>query len=415
MKPLLFPTAGCVAVVLLFSCAPLYQRLGGDFHGPPSMASEALPESSKSLIRQAWAGLSPGGLLDAHGHLLGLGSGGSGAFVHPDTYSWRHPVQRARFRIYLSAAGITEVGRADEQYIERLRELLRHMGGRTRMLLLALDRHYRKDGTADLDRTAFYVPNEYVVRIAEADSDLFVPVVSVHPWRKDALEALGKWADRGVRFVKWIPNTMGIDPSDPDLGPYCDLLRERGMALITHTGNELSVVAGRQDYGNPLLLRPVLDRGVTVIAAHSASFGKDVDLDHPDLPRVPSFDLFMRLFDDEKYEKRLIGDVSALIFFNHLDRPLRTLLERTDLHPRLVNGSDYPLPGLNVLIQTRRLEERRYITAGEREALNEIYRYNPLLFDFVLKRILRHPETAGRFPASVFRGDALRDFLVKPD
>ena len=42
------------------------------------------------------------------------------------------------------------------------------------------------------------------------------------------------------------------------------------------------------------------------------------------------------------------------------------------------------------------------ITMEERGRLNEIYHYNPLLFDFVLKRTLRHPDTGARFPASVF-------------
>ena len=34
--------------------------------------------------------------------------------------------------------------------------------------------------------------------------------------------------------------------------------------------------------------------------------------------------------------------------------------------------------------------------------LNEIYRRNPLLYDFALKRTLHHPETGARFPPTVF-------------
>ena len=67
----------------------------------------------------------------------------------------------------------------------------------------------------------------------------------------------------------------------------------------------------------------------------------------------------------------------------------------------MVNGSDYPLPAINVVIQMP-LVKRGYITADERECLNEIYNYNPLLFDFVLKRTLKLPGTAKRMPASVF-------------
>jgi hypothetical protein len=91
--------------------------------------------------------------------------------------------------------------------------------------------------------------------------------------------------------------------------------------------------------------------------------------------------------------------------FNRAGRPLRTILEREDLHERLVNGSDYPLPAVNMLIRMRPLVRRGYITVAEGDSLKEIYQYNPLLFDFTLKRTLKHPETRRRLPASVFTRD----------
>ncbi|HXQ74013.1 MAG TPA: hypothetical protein VN844_26150, partial [Pyrinomonadaceae bacterium] len=83
-------------------------------------------------------------------------------------------------------------------------------------------------------------------------------------------------------------------------------------------------------------------------------------------------------------------------------KPLTTILEREDLHERIVNGSDYPLPAVNVLIRTRPLVKQGYITAKESNSLKEIYQYNPLLFDFVLKRTVKLPGTNRRLPASVF-------------
>ena len=57
---------------------------------------------------------------------------------------------------------------------------------------------------------------------------------------------------------------------------------------------------------------------------------------------------------------------------------------------------------MNVVVRTEELSDAGIITEAEREALNEIYRYNPLLFDFVLKRTLRHPQTGVKFPPEVF-------------
>ena len=56
-----------------------------------------------------------------------------------------------------------------------------------------------------------------------------------------------------------------------------------------------------------------------------------------------------------------------------------------------VNGSDYPLPAINALIHTRDFAKWGLIRYRERALLTEIYRRNPLEFDYVLKRTLRLP------------------------
>ena len=73
-------------------------------------------------------------------------------------------------------------------------------------------------------------------------------------------------------------------------------------------------------------------------------------------------------------------------------------------HPRLLNGSDYPLPAINVLVQTRIPKDRGFITSAERKALNELDQHNPLMFDFVLKRTvrLRRDGVAYRLSPEVF-------------
>ena len=55
----------------------------------------------------------------------------------------------------------------------------------------------------------------------------------------------------------------------------------------------------------------------------------------------------------------------------------------------MLNGSDYPLPGVLPLFSLKQMVRRRYITEAEAEVLSAIRLHNPLLFDFVLKRSLR--------------------------
>jgi predicted TIM-barrel fold metal-dependent hydrolase len=207
-------------------------------------------------------------------------------------------------------------------------------------------------------------------------------------------------------MVKWLPNAMGIDPSDAACDPFYTKMKELGLVLLSHGGEEKAVEAKEdQRLGNPLLLRRALDHGVRTVVAHCASLGENEDLDDPGRGRVHNFRLFLRLVEDRRYEGLVFGDISAMTQYNRIGEPLTTVIGRADLHDRLVNGSDYPLPAINVLIRTKPLLRAGYIDAEERASLREIYRFNPLLFDFVLKRCLKLPGTDRRLPASVFQSN----------
>jgi predicted TIM-barrel fold metal-dependent hydrolase len=117
------------------------------------------------------------------------------------------------------------------------------MGHRSRFRILAFDQHYDAAGNVDLKKTHFYLPNRYVVELAEKYPDIFLPVISVHPYRPDALEELDRWAKAGVQYVKWLPNAMGMNPADSAIEPFYRKMRERKMILLSHAGEEQAVQA----------------------------------------------------------------------------------------------------------------------------------------------------------------------------
>jgi hypothetical protein len=404
------PTTAALRCLNLVLCLPLLlslsacliDRVGGAFSKNPEELDQSASDETKKLIDQAYDGIDPARLVDYHTHILAVGTSVRDAFVNSKMRSGFN-LERLKFQIYMSAAGIKNIDHIDQEYVARLIRLARGNKRHGKYRILAFDKHYNADGTVNLHKTNMYLPNRYVVELARTHPDIFLPVISVHPYRPDAIEELDKWGKEGVKYIKWLPNAMGIDPANSATEPFYKKMAEYKMILLSHAGDEQAVEADEdQRLGNPLLLRKPLGYGLRVIIAHAASLGSCDDLDSGDAKKANCFDLFLRLMDEPKYAGLLFGEISAMLQFNRMPGPFTTLLNRQDLHPRLVNGSDYPLPAINSLIWTRSFARSGFITAEERQALNEIYDYNPLLFDFVLKRTMRHPETKQKLAPSVF-------------
>jgi uncharacterized protein len=364
-----------------------------------------LSPAAQALLDRCLEGLDPSRQVDYHAHLAGQGDG-SDCWVNPRLSSLAHPRDWVRFRCYLSAAGLSP-GDSDGAFVEDLAGLVRAWPSASppRVLLLPFDYHYGLDGARDLEHSEFHVPNDYALEVRDAHPDLFLAAASIHPYRTDAVAELERVAARGVRIIKWLPSAQGIDPASPRCDGFYEACARLGVSLLVHAGEEQAVDAEQdQALGNPLRLRRPLAAGVRVIVAHCASLGRDRDLDAPDSPRVPSFELFLRLMGEPAWEGLLFGEISTVTQRNRFPNVLAELLRRQDLHGRLVNGSDWPLPAVNVLYSTRALARARFLTPEEREALNEIYHHNPLLFDLCLKRTVRAPGSGEHFSAEVFHG-----------
>lgn len=402
---------GTAATVLLLAgaaatlpgCSMLLSTVGGASTKDPEDLAGGASADARRVLDRAFAEIDPADRVDHHCHLVGMGAGGTGCYVNPRMLSWRHPTHRLKFMVYRHAGGICDDARADEQYLARLVRLAQAAGGR--YLGFAFDEHIDGGGRVVPDKTEFHVPDAYSVDVARRHPQTFLPVASVHPYRTDAIDRLERARAAGVRVIKWLPNAMGIDPADPRCGPYFDAVKRLDMTIVSHSGCEKAVHAEEdQKLGNPLRMRAALDRGVRVVLAHCASLGDDEDLDAPGRPKVPSIDLFLRMMGEPRWDGLLFGDLSAVAQSNRA-HSLPKLLSRTDLHHRFIDGSDYPLPAINVVFRLSTLADVGVLDGRDIPALREIYDHNPLLFDFALKRSLRLRRKDGtetRFPASCF-------------
>ncbi len=355
--------------------------------------AEPLPQGllDAPLVQSAWEGIDASRCWDCHVHLVGTGDGGSGAWTSPDMHSPAHPIQWLQRAFYFNASCSADDGHSDRHYIERLVWLHDQLPAGVKLMLLAFDYNHDEEGKRRVDRSPFYTPNSYAASVTQQHPTRFEWIASIHPYRRDAVDALRKAVGDGARAVKWLPAAQGMDPASPLCDPFYQAAAELDIPLLVHAGTELAVHGGNtEDYGNPLRLRRPLEQGVRIIVAHCASLGHGIDLDVGATgPSVLNFELFTRLMQEPRYEGLLFGDISAVTQINRVGSGLEAMIRRNEWHARLLNGSDYPLPGILPLFSLKQLRRRGYITEREAGVLISIRRHNPLLFDFVLKRTLR--------------------------
>lgn len=354
--------------------------------------------SEHPLMVQVWQGLNSKNVWDTHVHLTGTGDSGVGVWMNPTMNSWLHPMLRIQKNFYMDAS-CTRNGQVDHRYVSRLVEISAEMPAGFKALLFAFDWFHDKQGMPLKEHSIFHVPNTYAAKIANQYKDYFEWVASIHPYRLDALDALDEAHAAGARGIKWLPSAMGIDPASSKCDAFYKKLASLNLPLISHTGHESAVQGGDQRHGNPLRLRRALDYGVRVVFAHCASHGDDEDLDKPHHPKVKSLDLFFRLMDVPDYQTLAFGEISALPLINHA-AAIKPIMARTDLHARLLNGSDYPLPGIVPLVNTQYLQRLGLLEAEHVPFLQSLKHYNPLMFDFALKRLLAFDDV--HFPAQTF-------------
>ncbi len=349
--------------------------------------------SQHPIVLDAWKGLQADQVWDVHVHLFGNGLGHEGVWLNPKFDRIRHT-----FFMNAACAGKDEA-HVDEGIVARLAKQLDEFPAGAKAMLLAFDFTYDESGKKREDWTTFSISNEYAQRVAKSRPDRFEWTCSVHPYRADVAEALAAAKAAGARCVKWLPPTMGIDLRSPRCNAAYDALMKLDLPLLIHMGEEKAVPgAERGDLANPLLLRTPLEKGVRMIVAHCASLGTSPDLEKGGAV-VPNLDLFARLMSNRQYDKQLSGDISAITQANRGGIVPQVLVHR-DWEGRLLNGSDYPLPGVMPLFSLNALAKEGVLDPARVSFLGELRESNALLFDFVLKRSLSWQ--GQRFQASAF-------------
>jgi predicted TIM-barrel fold metal-dependent hydrolase len=265
-------------------------------------------------------------LTDAHVHIVGNGSGGTGCWLR--LTGWHRPLAAIMVRgIGLPQSALK--GDLDRLYVERLLADVRASSLR-QAVILAQELVHDDNGRPLKDAGSFYVPNDYVLKLAREHSE-FLPAVSIHPARPDALEELDRCLAGGAVMMKCLPNCQNINCNDRRFTRFWERMAEAKLPLLAHTGGEHTMPVVRPEYADPRVLALPLECGVKVIAAHSGTKSGFTDPEY--------FHIFQGM--TRRFE-HLYGDSSA---FN---LPFRSRhIKKCLVEPfasRLIHGSDYPVP-----------------------------------------------------------------------
>ncbi len=266
-------------------------------------------------------------IIDIHCHTAGIGAGASGCFV---SSAMRRNV---RFPFFLKTFGVSErelQQHGDRLILERLSLRLSESQHVSSAVVLAMDGVVNAHGDLDEAATEIYIPNDFLGRECRNHSNLLFGA-SINPHRLDALDRLDKAAEDGAVLLKWLPSVQGINPADARLKQFYRRLQELKLPLLTHTGGEESFTRVDNSLADPIRLQCALDEGVTVIAAHCASNGRNAGQKNMDR-LLPLFKMYPNLYTD----------ISSLTQVNRLGH-LPKVLRHNDIHDRLLYGSDMPI------------------------------------------------------------------------
>jgi hypothetical protein len=257
----------------------------------------------------------------------------------------------------------------DRLYVERLLTLVRESSLGAVVILaqeLARDEH----GKPVEGFGSFYVPNDYVLNLAKQYPE-FLPAVSIHPSRPDAIDELERCVAAGAVMMKCLPNCQNINCNNPRYRRFWEHMAEARLPLLAHTGGEHTLPIIRREYSDPRLLTLPLECGVNVIAAHC---GTKSGLTDPEYFHI--FTAMLHRFPN------LYGDNSAFtvpIRGRHVPECVREPV----VH-RMIHGSDFPVPVYGHFPWLRGFIDWRTFRQCEREP-------NILERDYHLKQAMGFP------------------------
>lgn len=226
---------------------------------------------------------------------------------------------------------------------------LRGAGPIEQFVLLAFDYYHCDDGRpvplperARQRGSDVYTSNSLVAGMCRDVPERFRFGASIHPYRRNALECVDEVAAAGACLLKWLPLHQNIDIADRRSLAVLRKCAALGLPVLAHYGPEFTLATNHREHMAVTAaleaLRKLRREGTmpVFIVAHAAT------------PITPfgareGYEALLAALAGEFSDAPLFADVSALTALGKVGF-LRELAARTDLHHKLLFGSDFPIP-----------------------------------------------------------------------
>ncbi|WSV18109.1 amidohydrolase family protein [Streptomyces prunicolor] len=176
------------------------------------------------------------------------------------------------------------------------------------------------------------ISGDEIVEIAQANSDVLIPFVSIDPRRgKRAVSEARRLIEKGARGFKFHPNLQAFFPNDRMAYELYAVIEEAGLPALFHTGHSGigSTLPGgggiRLKYSNPMYV-------------------DDVAADFPGMPIIlahPSFPWQEEAISVAMHKQQVYIDLSG--WSPRLFPPVLVQYVNTVLRDKVLFGSDFPV------------------------------------------------------------------------
>ncbi len=159
----------------------------------------------------------------------------------------KHYRESVGFKIFLLFLGVNEDDVCDdflrEETIKRI-----SVSKVDKVVLLALDPVYDKDGNRQESRSHMWVANEYVYELCHEPrlANRALMACSVHPYDRNFKERVREWIGKGAVVIKWLPSAQQIDLASDRVREALLFLAKAcpdntPLPLLLHVGPEYAI------------------------------------------------------------------------------------------------------------------------------------------------------------------------------